>query len=522
MASLLSKSSLFRGTLLLLAGSASTVSAVQHHPQRRQGSSCPTVLQPPYTAPVTGTGWTSQLIAQNLSTPRGIAFDSAGALLVVQQGVGIQRLTFEDYGGTCLVVNGSTVVVENSDLNHAIQISPDGETLYASTSDEVYRWQYNATDGSIGNNQTLVTNMSNTDHVSRTLLLSNKSPNTLLVSRGSSENFDYVAQQLSSGHSQIRAFDLSTLSASSNSSIVPYDYPSQGQRLGWGLRNSVGVAEHPVTGGIFAVENSADQIVRNGVDIHENNPGEEMNFLGYLTNDSSPASSMPSQQGGNYGYPDCFALWTTDGVPNVDSLTTGDQFSLNQTATLNDTTCAEDYVAPRLTFQAHMAPLDILFDTNGTVAYITFHGSWDRNEAVGYMLGAVQFNSNGTTNNDTGTGVGMPIEPSNSTTAVTSVFSNGDLSACPNGCFRPVGLAWDQQGRLFMSSDSTGEIWVLQQGDVTTTGGGDGTSPSSSSSASANLAPRSGPSQPEGGVLWLMCLAMLISVSSGALVTIAI
>lgn len=48
-------------------------------------------------------------------------------------------------------------------LNHAIQLSADGTTLYASTSDEVYRWPYNATDGTVGNNETLVANMSNTD-----------------------------------------------------------------------------------------------------------------------------------------------------------------------------------------------------------------------------------------------------------------------------------------------------------------------------------------------------------------------
>lgn len=96
---------------LLLAASASAAQ------QQRRQDSCPTILQPPYTPPVTGTGWTAQLIAQNLSSPRGIVFDSAGALLVVQEGVGIVRVTFEDYGGTCLVANGATIVVENDDVS---------------------------------------------------------------------------------------------------------------------------------------------------------------------------------------------------------------------------------------------------------------------------------------------------------------------------------------------------------------------------------------------------------------------
>lgn len=36
------------------------------------------------------------------------------------------------------------------------------------------------------------------------------------------------------------------------------------------------------------------------------------------------------------------------------------------------------------------------------------------------------------------------------------------MSKCPDDCFRPVGLAWDSKGRLWFSSDSTGEIYVLQ------------------------------------------------------------
>lgn len=180
--------------------------------------------------------------------------------------------------------------------------------------------------------------MSNSDHVTRTLLLSRKAPGTLLVSRGSAENMDEGAAELSTGRSEIRAFDISDAADGK-----PYDYPSQGKLIGWGLRNSVGVAEHPVTGGIYSVENSADQLQRSGKDIHEDNPGEEMNFHGFL-------NGSTESQGGNYGYPHCFALWNKN-VPDVGGMKVGSQFALEQSATLNDTTCADDYVAPRLTFQ---------------------------------------------------------------------------------------------------------------------------------------------------------------------------
>ena len=83
-------------------------------------------------------------------------------------------------------------------------------------------------------------------------------------------NVDLIAESLDSGHSQIRAFDLDNVPDNG------YDFASDGLRLGWGLRNSVGVAEHPETGGIYSVENSVDQIMRDGKDVHQDNPGEEM------------------------------------------------------------------------------------------------------------------------------------------------------------------------------------------------------------------------------------------------------
>lgn len=334
-------------------------------------------------------------------------------------------------------------------------------------------------------------------------MLSQKALDTLIVSRGSSENMDMVAQQLNSGHSQIRAFDIGNLPSGR-----PYDFPSEGRLLGWGLRNSVGVAEHPTTGGIFSVENSSDQIERNGTDIHEDNPGEEMNYHGSL-------NGSTEKQGGNYGYPDCFALWGTD-IPDIGNMTVGSQFALNPNNTLNDTTCAQAFVAPRLTFQAHTAPLDILFHPDGTTAYLTFHGSWDRTGAVGYKLSTLAFAH------------GQPTAAPDSTNATADILSNADLSKCPDGCFRPVGLAWDSQGRLFMSSDATGEIYVLQQSEVTATG----TTPTSSSSSSSsgtlvtsttspNIAPRTARTRPGGEALWVSCLAVALSLVCGVFFTLA-
>ncbi|KAJ4160430.1 hypothetical protein NW754_003552 [Fusarium falciforme] len=378
-------------------------------------------LEASYAAPVAADGWSYRLVATELSRPRGILFDTEGALIVVDTGVGLVHLELEDQRRTCLRVRKKTVLLENEDLNHGIAISKDGRTLYASTDDEVYSWSYDpsAVRLSESSERTLVTNMTNSGHTSRTLLLSEKHPGVLVVSRGSQGNDDVEAEDRSTGHSQLRAFNVSALGEKSK----PYDY-LDGDLLGWGLRNSVGVAEHPETGGVYSVENSVDNLRRRGPRHPPRQPSRRAQL-----------SRLPQR------------------IPLGD-LETGDQFPADRTggrSAPSDEECNTEYVPPVLAFQAHTAPLDIKFDGNGTKAYISFHGSWNRDEPVGYEISSVAFKD------------GRPTSPSNSTNATTTIISNPDLSNCPGECFRPVGLAWDSEGRLWFSSDSTGEIFVLAQ-----------------------------------------------------------
>lgn len=94
------------------------------------------------------------------------------------------------------------------------------------------------------------------------------------------------------------------------------------------------------------------------------------NFLGYLN------GTQYERQGSNYGYPHCFSAWVPEDLPQNENIEVGTQFAMgDQNSTINDTFCAEQS-PPRLTFQAHMAPLDIKFNNSGTEAWVTFHGSW--------------------------------------------------------------------------------------------------------------------------------------------------
>ena len=252
-------------------------------------------------------------------------------------------------------------------LNHGLALSEDGRTLYASSASAVYAWDYDASRGqTTSDSRQIVGDFGPTDgHVTRTLLLSQLIPGMLLVSRGSGPNVDPRALDRSTAISTIKAFNVTNVTSEG------YSYISDGLLLGWGLRNSVGVGEEPVTGGIYSVENSVDDFQRGSELINENNPGEELNFHGYLN------GTQYQQQGGNYGYPTCYAAWNVSEIPDNEGITVGSQFAIgSQNDTVNDENCRDEHVPPRLTFQAHMAPIDIKFNTNGTGAWVSFRGSW--------------------------------------------------------------------------------------------------------------------------------------------------
>ena len=110
----------------------------------------------------------------------------------------------------------------------------------------MFAYNYDALAGTATNGKAIITNMSNGGHHTRTLLVSKSYPDLLLVSRGSEGNIDPLAGNASTGHSTIKYF---SIVQSTNS---PVDHAQGGVLLGWGLRNSVGVAEHPTTGGIVS------------------------------------------------------------------------------------------------------------------------------------------------------------------------------------------------------------------------------------------------------------------------------
>ncbi|KAG8737248.1 hypothetical protein FRC10_008398 [Ceratobasidium sp. 414] len=432
-------------------------------------------------------GLSTRVVYNGLTRPRGIRFDALDNLLVIDRGVGVVALSYRN-DATCVGWE-RRLVVNNTGLNHGIEIGPGAgggnQYLYASSSDNVFRWEYDPGNvGVVGNSTTITFNMSNAAHTTRTLLLQPQTGNVsqfIIVSRGSESNQDEEAGNVASGRSQIRRFAL-------NSSLpgTGWDW-NQGELLGWGLRNGVGIALSRDGHDLWEVENSADDVRWQNVDVHQDNPAEELNLI--PLNDTSTTPDAQKY----YGYPTCYTAWDSSSLSASSpafTYQTGAQFSIRTPGpgVQDDTWCNTDAnnIKPTLSMQAHSAPLDIVFYTAPSntsegwdtakmyavntqwdgEAFVSFHGSWDRDPPTGKSLlffillfsppvagyKVVRIPWSGS----------APSAPANSRTGYETVVGAPDVTKCPDGCVRPVGLAFDRLGRLFVSSDTTGEVFMVE------------------------------------------------------------
>jgi hypothetical protein len=164
-----------------------------------------------------------------------------------------------------------------------------------------------------------------------------------------------------------------------------------------------------------------------------------------------------------YGYPTCFSVWDPSSFTDNRGLKTGSHFVLSPNSSFNDASCNSKAIAPRLTFQAHSAPIWNAFDRNATNMYVTFHGSWDRQPPTGFKVVQIPFTKLANGQYD-------PVAAADSMTGYKDIFSATNPASCTaNGltqsnCFRLTASSWDPNNRgLFVGSDNSneGEIYLL-------------------------------------------------------------
>lgn len=190
-----------------------------------------------------------------------------------------------------------------------------------------------------------------------------------------------------------------------------------------GLRNTIGFDWHPTTGALWGMDHGTDWR-------GDNAPPEELNQI---------------VENGNYGWPYCF------GDKKLDIHTPSKPPGSSREA------YCEGTIAPALTYQAHSAPLGLVFyDTNrypeatrfpqeyNGDAFVTFRGSWNRKEPVGYKVARVRFEN------------GKPVRFDD--------FLTGFLIEGGKAHFgRPAGITIAKDGSLLVADDTNGVIYRISR-----------------------------------------------------------
>ena len=396
--------------------------------------------------------------------PRGLLVVESGDVLVVERGSVscVSVLYDEDGDGSSGADERACIASSAPGLNHGLAVH--GGYLFASSDTTVYRWPYSGTERSDLGQHTIVVQNINADgnggaprgHTTRTLIFDGDG--LLYVSVGSYSNVD-----ADSFRSRVRRFGGVTAPDAQAAEFVT------GEVWADGLRNEVGLA-FDGAGTLWGVENGADRLVRDdiGGDVHNDNPGEEVNRL-----DGSGHRF--------FGYPYC---WSEHTLAPQHALGRTTQWAWPSfMGAYTDAWCRDpaQVTPPAMVMPAHTAPLGIAFfgvreqhlsspppcrnasnaseagsgeggggwgnGADGAFpcrwsddAFVALHGSWNRDEPVGYSV------------------VRLPFVDGAPTGAVEAVLEHGGQGAkWPSG-FRPVDVQFDRQGRLLVSSDKSDEI----------------------------------------------------------------
>lgn len=328
----------------------------------------------------TPAGFSASVYARVAGGPRMLTFGPNGVLYAAARG-----------NGTIYAIpDRDKVVTVTRGLNGPHSLEFHDGNLYVATNDAVLRFRDAVTPDLViqSKAEQLASLPTGTGHSSRTLTIG--PDGTIYVSSGSTCNFCVESDRR-------------------RSAVLRHD-PDGGNQAVYarGLRNSVGLAWHPVTGELWATDNGGDGL---GEDV----PPEEINIL---------------RDGNDYGWPDCY----------------GEQIPLNWGPGANISRCQQT-TAPEFQMQAHSAPLGISF-YNGSMfpasyqgdALVAFHGSWNRNEPTGYKVVRVHASS----------GHATGIED--------FLWGFLDVSSRTDSG-RPVHPLNGPDGAVYISDDATGNIY---------------------------------------------------------------
>lgn len=330
-------------------------------------------------------GFSISIFAKDLDKPRVLAWDPAGNLLVSipSQGRVVALLPDSDGDG---MADAAVNIIENLNRPHGLAFRCREKCeLYIAETDQVAVYDYDEKNLSAANKRKIIDLPGGGNHFTRTIIFM-PAPNEdkLLISVGSTCN---ACEEEDWRRAKIL--------------IANYDGSGLKEFAG-GLRNSVFMAIHPVTGKIWATEMGRDLL---GDDL----PPDEINIV---------------EEGKNYGWPYCYG---------------------NGRATCGESAATSSHID----IPAHSAPLGLAFIPeegwpedfwhNLLVAY---HGSWNRTVPTGYKVVRYKLDERGNF-----------LEAED--------FISGWL-AKDGAIGRPVDILIQPGGQMYISDDKAGVIYYVR------------------------------------------------------------
>ncbi len=401
-------------------------------------------------------GLCARLVSTSISGIRQIMFAPNGDLFAQSNNGKIWLLRDEDDDGFFTKAETHEWGTTGGNGNNA-HVDAAGGFVYAGSNDGVKRFAYDPATLKGGAAEDVVVGQPGGGHAKHTVRVYD---GFLYVHSGSSGNATHEGgngqADYDTKRSLIMRFDLSKLTPGK-----PFAW-TDGEPYTLGLRNVNGFSRNELTKKVYGVVNGLDEQRYKSVDVHNDNPGEQV---------------LEIAAGKKYGYPFCFTAQRVVDGANV--VAPGTQL-VNVSYPSNphdDAWCGANSSKPTTFVQAHSAPLDIaFFDTQaqGVLpekwrggAFIALHGSWNRAPATGYKVVWQPFNPDGTAPMPTAT-------KDTSSFPYEVVFGGGSVAGGPKDeawawsgdsageSTRPAGVAVGPiDGALYVTSDSGGLVYRI-------------------------------------------------------------
>jgi glucose/arabinose dehydrogenase len=365
--------------------------------------------------PAVPQGWTIRAIATDLRVPRQTLVLPNGDILVAEgKGGGAPVLRPKDYIAGIIKAKGTTSVkggnrltllrdadgdgayegrwVYAENLNAPYGLALIGDRLYIANQDALVRLDYVAGQTRAPAAPVLVAKLpAAINHHWTKSLTADADGKYLYVGIGSNSNIGERGLAVEENRAMVWQVD------PVNGATRPF---------ATGLRNPTALAIEPSSRQLWTVVNERDEL---GPDLVPD----------YLTS---------VREGAFYGWP--FAYWG----PNADSRVQP-----------QDERKVQSTVRPDYALQSHSAPLGLTFVPPGLAApfaegaFIGLHGSWNRDQPVGYKVIFVPFAG--------GRPSGPPVD------FVTGLQADGKTMG------RPVGVTVDPKGALIFADDLSNTVW---------------------------------------------------------------